>query len=38
MDDQPKQKKQGPDSRLEWAKVLATLTDAASRILDLLRR
>jgi hypothetical protein len=28
----------GPDRRLEWAKVLATLTDALTRVLELLRR
>ncbi len=37
MDDQLKQRKE-PDTRLEWAKVLATLADAVSRVLDLLRR
>lgn len=37
MGDQPKQNKE-PDTRLEWVKVLATLTDAASRILEVLRR
>lgn len=35
--DQPKQK-EGPDTRLEWVKVFATLADAASRLLDILRR
>jgi hypothetical protein len=36
MDDQSKQKK--PDTRLEWVRVLATLADAVSRILEFLRR
>lgn len=40
MGDQTEKKKPdpGPDRRLEWAKVLATLTDALTRILELLRR
>jgi hypothetical protein len=37
MGDQPKHDKE-PDRRLEWVKVLATLADAASRILEFLRR
>jgi hypothetical protein len=30
-------RKDQPDRRLEWLKVLATLADAATRILDYLR-
>lgn len=37
MGDQPKENKE-PDTRLEWVKVLATLADATSRILEFLRR
>lgn len=38
MGDQTEKKGPGPDRRLERAKVLATLTDALTRILKLLRR
>lgn len=38
MDAQAERKVPEPDRRLEWAKVLATLTDALSRFLELLRR
>ena len=38
MDHQAERKGAEPDRRLEWAKVFATLTDALSRLLELLRR
>lgn len=38
MGDQTERKEPGPDRRLEWAKVFATLTDALTRVLELLRR
>jgi hypothetical protein len=38
MGDQTERKGPEPDRRLEWAKVFATLTDALSRLLELLRR
>ena len=38
MGDQTERKGLEPDRRLEWAKVFATLTDALSRFLELLRR
>lgn len=39
MGDQAEKRKPGPqDRRLEWAKVFATLTDALTRVLELLRR
>lgn len=38
MGDQTERKGLGRDRQLEWAKVFATLADALSRFLELIRR